>query len=64
VKQEGLTSGRRSRRGRDAGRDGNRNTGMFSNQEDYQWSEEELADYERQEAEAQRKKKKKPLTLG
>jgi hypothetical protein len=37
---------------------------MFSNQEDYQWSEEELADYERQEAEAQRKKKKKPLTLG
>ena len=64
VRQEGLTSGRRSRRGRDAGRDGNRNTGMFSNHEEYQWSEEELAEYERQEAEVEKKKKKKPLTLG
>ena len=65
VKQEGMTSGRRSRRhGRDASRDGGRNTGMFSNHEDYQWSEEELAEYERQETEAQKKKKKNPLTLG
>jgi len=65
VKQEGMTSGRRSRRpGRDVSRDGGRNTGMFSNHEDYQWSEEELAEYERQETEAQEKKKKKPLTLG
>jgi DNA-binding response OmpR family regulator len=64
VKQEGLTSGRRSRRGRDAGRDGNRNTGMFANREDYQLTEEELADYERQEIEAtQKKKKKKQITL-
>lgn len=65
VKQEGLVSGRRSRHGRYAGRDGNRNTGMFSNHEDYQWTEEELAEYERQETEeTQKKKKKKPLTLG
>jgi DNA-binding response OmpR family regulator len=65
VRQEGLKSTRRSRHsGRDPGRDGARNTGMFSSHEDYQWSEEELAEYERQEAEALRKKKKKPLTLG
>jgi DNA-binding response OmpR family regulator len=65
VKQEGLKSTRRSRHaGRDPGRDGARNTGMFSGREDYQWSEEELAEYERQETETLRKKKKKPLTLG
>ena len=65
VREEGLKSSRRSRRaGRDPGRDGARNTGMFSIQEDYQWSEEELAEYERQETEALKKKKKKPLTLG
>lgn len=65
VRQEGLKSTRRSRRaGRDPGRDGARNTGMFSIQEEYQWSEEELAEYERQESEALKKKKKKPLTLG
>jgi DNA-binding response OmpR family regulator len=65
VRQEGLKSSRRSRHaGRDPGRDGARNTGMFSIQGDYQWSEEELAEYERQETEAQKKKKKKPLTLG
>jgi DNA-binding response OmpR family regulator len=65
VRQEGLKSVRRSRHaGRDPGRDGARNTGMFSIQGDYQWSEEELAEYERQETEALKKKKKKPLTLG
>lgn len=65
VKQEGLKSTRRSRHaGRDPGRDGARNTGMFSNHSDYQWTEEELAEYEQQENEALRKKKKKPLTLG
>ena len=65
VKQEGLKSSRRSRHaGRDPGRDGARNTGMFSGREDYQWSEEELAEYERQETETLKKKKKKPLTLG
>ena len=64
VKQEGLKSTRRSRHaGRDPGRDGARNTGMFSSH-DYQWSEEELAEYEQQETEALRRKKKKPLTLG
>jgi DNA-binding response OmpR family regulator len=64
VRQEGLTSGRRSRHGRETGRDGSRNTGMFANREYYQLSEEELAEYERQEIEAQKKKKKKPITLG
>jgi DNA-binding response OmpR family regulator len=65
VRQDGLKSVRRSRHaGRDPGRDGARNTGMFSIQGDYQWSEEELAEYERQETEALKKKKKKPLTLG
>jgi len=65
VRQDGLKSSRRSRRaGRDPGRDGVRNTGMFSVQEDYQWSEEELAEYEKQETDALKKKKKKPLTLG
>jgi len=65
VRQDGLKSSRRSRRaGRDPGRDGVRNTGMFSVQEDYQWSEEELAEYEKQETAALKKKKKKPLTLG
>lgn len=65
VRQDGLKSSRRSRRaGRDPGRDGARNTGMFSVQEDYQWSEEELAEYEKQETDALKKKKKKPLTLG
>lgn len=65
VKQEGLKASRRSRHaGRDPGRDGARNTGMFSGREDYQWSEEELAEYERLETETLRKKKKKPLTLG
>jgi DNA-binding response OmpR family regulator len=66
VRQEGLTSsGRRSRRGgRDAGKDGSRNTGMFANRDDYQMTEEEITEYERQETDAQKKKKKKPITLG
>ncbi|PYU34873.1 MAG: hypothetical protein DMG31_05205 [Acidobacteria bacterium] len=66
VRQERLTSGRRSRHaGRDAGRDGNRNTGMFASREDYQMTEEELAEYEKQEDQAtqQKKKKKKLITL-
>jgi DNA-binding response OmpR family regulator len=64
VKQEGLTATRRSRRGgRDAGRDGSRNTGMFASREDYQMTEEELTEYEKQESQAiQQKKKKKKLT--
>jgi DNA-binding response OmpR family regulator len=66
VKQEGLKASRRSRHaGRDAGRDGSRNTGMFASREDYQMTEEELAEYEKQENQAiqQRKKKKKLVTL-
>lgn len=63
--REGLASGRKSRHGsRDSGATAGRNTGMFSSHEDYQWSEEELLEYERQEVEARKKKKKKPITLG
>ncbi len=53
---------RRSRRGgRDAGRDGTRNTGMFASRDDYQMTEEEITEYERQETEETQKKKKKKL---
>jgi len=62
--RERFGSAHKSRAGRDIGRDAGRNTGMFARGEDYQWSEEELADYERQETEARRKKKKKETTLG
>jgi DNA-binding response OmpR family regulator len=41
-----------------------RNTGMFANRDYYEMTEEEISDYERQEAEEQRqKKKKKPEDL-
>lgn len=64
VRQEGLKVSRRTHRGgRDAGRDGNRNTGMFSNRDDYQMTEEEMTEYERQETAAIQKKKKKLTTL-
>jgi len=53
-----------ARKSRDTGRDAGRNTGMFARNEDYQWSEEELLEYERQEVETRRKKKKKETTLG
>jgi DNA-binding NtrC family response regulator len=36
-----------------------RNTGMFANRDYYEMTEEEISDYERQEAEEQRQKKKK-----
>ena len=39
VRREGLAAGRKSRRGSgDAGRDANRNTGMFASRDDYQWT--------------------------
>ncbi len=53
-----------ARKSRDAGRDAGRNTGMFARNEDYQWSEEELLEYDRQEVEARKKKKKTQTTLG
>lgn len=62
--RERFSSARKPRTGRDTGRDAGRNTGMFARGEDYSWSEEELAEYERQETEARRKKKKKQTTLG
>jgi hypothetical protein len=37
---------------------------MFARNEDYQWSEEELLEYDRQEVEARKKKKKPQTTLG
>jgi DNA-binding response OmpR family regulator len=64
-KEEGLTAGRKSRRRPgDPGRDASRNTGMFATRDDYQWSDEEIAEYERQEVESLKKKKKKTITLG
>jgi len=62
--RERFGSANKSRAGRDTGRDAGRNTGMFARHEDYSWSEEELAEYERQETETRRKKKKKQTTLG
>ena len=63
VRQEGLQFSRRSHRGgRETGRDGNRNTGMFSNRDDYQMTEEEMTEYERQETASEIQKKKKKLT--
>lgn len=62
--RERFSSARKPHAGRETGRDAGRNTGMFARGEDYSWSEEELAEYERQETEARRKKKKKQTTLG
>ncbi len=64
--RERFGSERKSRSSsRDAGRDAGRNTGMFARNEDYQWSDEDLLEYERQEVEARRKKKKtETTTLG
>jgi hypothetical protein len=63
--RERFGSANKSRSGsRDAGRDAGRNTGMFARNEDYQWSEEELLEYDRQEVEARKKKKKTQTTLG
>jgi DNA-binding NtrC family response regulator len=66
VRREGNALRRRGRLGarNDPGRDANRNTAMFANREDYEMGEEELAEYERQEAEeSQRKDKKKKQSL-
>jgi DNA-binding response OmpR family regulator len=62
--RERFGSASKSRGSRDAGRDAGRNTGMFARNEDYQWSEEELLEYDRQEVEARKKKKKPQTTLG
>jgi len=61
VRQEGLAVGRRDlRMGRNASPAQGRNTSMFAGHSDYSMTEEEMAEYERQEnEEAQRKKKKK-----
>lgn len=47
--------------GRKKRRRGTRSGAMFASREDYQWSEEELADYARQEEESDRKKREKEL---
>ena len=56
--REGFASARKSR---DAGRDAGRNTGMFAKNDDYQWSEEELPEYERQEVKRGRRRKRRRL---
>lgn len=66
VRREGLSATTRRNR-RDRGRQAatglgaSRDTGMFANRDDYSMTEEEIADYERQEQETQRKKKKKEI---
>jgi DNA-binding response OmpR family regulator len=66
VRREGLSATTRRNR-RDGGRQAatglgaKRDTGMFANRDDYSMTEEEIADYERQEQETQRKKKKKEI---
>ncbi len=55
----GLTKGRRRLISRRAARDSRRGA-MFASREDYQMTEEEMADFERQE-EAERKKREKEL---
>ena len=63
--REGLTSGRREirRTGSSAGsgQGPGRNTSMFANYSDYGMTEEEMAEYERQEKEETERKKKKKL---
>jgi hypothetical protein len=59
VRQEGPDFSRRGRRGRQPASDGGRATGMFASREDYSMTEEEIAEYEKQEAEIEKKKKKK-----
>jgi DNA-binding response OmpR family regulator len=76
VRLEGQAGGRRQERGvarhsasshmsaHGARQPAGRNTGMFANRDYYEMTEEEITDYERQEAEEQRqKKKKKPEDL-
>src|SRR5205823_14011466 len=47
-----------------AGATRRRDTGMFANRGEYQISEEEIAEYERQQAEEAQQKKKKKQDLG
>jgi hypothetical protein len=65
IPREGNALRRRGRLGarNDPGRDANRNTSMFANREDYEMGEEELAEYERHEAEEARRKNKKKQGL-
>jgi DNA-binding NarL/FixJ family response regulator len=62
--REGLTSGRQIRNtgsSAGSGQGPGRNTSMFANYSDYGMTEEEMADYERQEKEETERKKKKKL---
>jgi DNA-binding response OmpR family regulator len=43
-------------------REANRTTSMFASRDSYSYSEEEIAEYERQESESSRSKRNKPLT--
>jgi DNA-binding NtrC family response regulator len=65
VKQETDGAGRFKREKEKPEADGlRRNTGMFANRQDYQFSEEEMAEYELQQAEELARKKKKKQDLG
>jgi DNA-binding response OmpR family regulator len=64
VRQDGPTSGRRELRtfgSAGSGQGPSRNTSMFANYSDYGMTEEEMAEYERQENEETQRKKKKKL---
>ena len=50
----------RTERERTGFHSGSRSTNMFASRSDYQMTEEEIADYERQEQEEENRKKKKP----
>ena len=65
VKQESATGTERrfGQSSRETSTPGSRDTGMFANRDDYPMTEEEISEYERQQAEEiQRKKKKKTQT--
>jgi DNA-binding NtrC family response regulator len=70
VKQEAPEAASRFRRAKDKEQTGSggfrRNTGMFANRGEYQFSEEEMVEFDRQQAEeaARKKKKKQDLGLG
>ena len=57
VREQGLLGSRNYRAGQSVG--ASRNTGMFANREDYGMTEEEIAEYERNEAEEIQRKRKK-----
>jgi DNA-binding NtrC family response regulator len=60
VRQEGLVADRQTRQRQQSNRGRAEGPRMFAKREDYAMTEEEIAEYEKQEEEARRKKKKVP----